>query len=185
MRGWKAPNFAVRYVFNFLAETQKYYSSVPSAKINIKIQVNATDIMAKLLMERIFCYCPISFLNKLSIILTLWNDTKYSDFAHILGYFHGQIEYFLRFRAKTRYVSRLEGHLRLTLKTSKPIQKKSHHQKFLHIISFIILHLYIHLRSLYGEVVFPLKSWLHIIRQNFVLFTFRFVLGFPLKSEID
>ena len=107
------------------------------------------------------------------------------QFCSHIRIFQGKILYFLRFWAKIRYVSRLEGHLRLSLKTSKTIQKKSHHQKFRHNVSCIFLHLYIYLSILYGEVVFPLKSWIHIICQNSVLFTFWFILGFPLKSEID
>ena len=47
------------------------------------MQEKATDIMAELLLERIFFWCPTFFHDKFYITLTLWNYTEYSGFAHM------------------------------------------------------------------------------------------------------
>ena len=70
-----------------------------------------------------------------------------------------------------------EVYVKLILKKSRAIQKNPLHQKFRHNINCISPYLHINLRILYEGVVFPQKSWTHIIRQNSVLFTCSFMLG--------
>ena len=141
--------------------------------------------MAKLLMERFFFLMSYLFSKKAS---NNPPNLKYSLFLpKISKNTRFSLEIFLHVSkiAVFHMILQCEVYVKLILKKSKAIQKNPLHQKFRHNISCIFLHLYIYFSILYGGVVFPLKSWIHIIRPNSVLFTFSFILGFPLKSKID